>query len=132
MTYYGDTTLRLCVLVCNFTKGEYADNITGTCLSLCSLGTFGVNSTAAPVCQKSCPPNSYAFDNNRICMLNCGTNYFGDPITGKCYNSSMNCSAGYYGNIVDNLCVLPLYCQTVGLLHYYADNATKRCIPKCT
>lgn len=132
MTYYGDTTLRLCVLVCNLTRGEYADNITGTCTSFCSLGTFGVNSTAAPVCQKSCPPNSYALDTNRVCMFNCGTGFFGDPITGKCYNSSMNCSAGYYGDALSNMCVLPLYCPTVALLHYYADNATKRCISKCT
>lgn len=65
-------------------------------------------------------------------MDNCGTGFFGDPITGKCYNSSYNCSAGYFGNTVSNMCVQPQYCQTVNTLHYYADNATKMCIPKCT
>lgn len=44
----------------------------------------------------------------------------------------MNCSNGYYGNTVSNLCVLPADCQTVGGLHYYADNTTKKCIQKCT
>ena len=44
----------------------------------------------------------------------------------------MNCSNGYYGNTDSNLCVLPANCQTIGGLHYYADNATKRCIQKCT
>lgn len=65
-------------------------------------------------------------------MANCGAGFFGDPITGKCYNSSINCSAGYFGNTANNMCVLPQFCQTVGGLHYYADDATKMCIPKCT
>jgi hypothetical protein len=33
---------------------------------------------------------------------------------------------------VTNMCVTPTYCQTVAGLHYYADNKTKMCIPKCT
>jgi hypothetical protein len=65
-------------------------------------------------------------------MQDCGAGYFGDPITGKCFNSSLNCSFGYYGNTQTNLCVLPLYCQTISSLHYYADDSTKMCLPKCT
>ena len=104
--------------------------MTGLCTSLCSLGFYGVNNSFAPVCQRNCPPNSYAIDTIRVCMLNCGTGYFGDPLTGKCYNSSLNCSAGYYGDGINNICVLPVNCPTV-TNHYYADNLTKMCIPKC-
>ena len=61
-------------------------------------------------------------------MANCGTGFFGDPVTLKCYDSAMNCSYGYYGNTVSNMCVEPQNCQTVGSHHYYADNDTKMCI----
>lgn len=131
LTYYGDYTLNLCVLTCNFTNLYYADNYTGTCTQLCTLGTFGVNGTS-PICQDSCPANSYALDSNRICVSNCGSGFFGDPLTGKCYNSSLNCSTGYYGNSVSNMCVLPQYCQVVSGHQFYADNTTKMCISKCT
>lgn len=131
-TYYGDPSSNLCVQQCNFTNNLYADNITGNCTTKCTLGTFGVNDTIGPICQNFCPNGSYALDTTRICVLNCGTGNFGDPLTGRCYNSSLNCSDGYFGNTVSNLCVLPLYCQNVLGLHYYADNTTKMCIPKCT
>ena len=42
----------------------------------------------------------------------------------------MNCSDGYYGNTVSNMCVLPINCQTVGT-HYFAQNSTKTCVQKC-
>jgi hypothetical protein len=132
LTYYGDLVTHLCVLACDFaSRKEYADNATLQCTSLCSLGTFGVNSTTGPICQYQCPANSYALDSIRVCMANCGSGFFGDPVTNKCYSSSLSCSAGYYGNTVSNMCVKPSNCQTVGT-HYYADNTTKMCIVKCT
>lgn len=130
-TYYGDPGTNLCVLTCNFALLLYADNNTQQCTTFCTLGTFGVNSSSTPICQKTCPANSYALDSTRTCVANCGSGFFGDPITGKCYSSSFNCSDGYYGNTVTNMCVLPANCQTISL-HYYADNTTKLCIAKCT
>lgn len=104
-TYYGNPVTNLCVLQCDFSLLQYADNKTGNCTTMCSLGTFGVNSTVGPVCQSTCPPNSFALDSNRVCMLNCGANFFGDPLTGKCYNSSLSCSPGYFGNNDTQMCV---------------------------
>ena len=99
-------------------------------MTLCTEGTFGVNLTSMPMCELECPPNSYAKDTNRLCMANCLAGYFGDPITNKCYNSSLNCSDGYFGNTAPNMCVQPQDCQTIGN-HYYADNDTKMCVQKC-
>ena len=47
--YYGDIDTNLCVAVWDFSVDpkHYADNITGNCETLCTLGTFGVNSSAA-------------------------------------------------------------------------------------
>ena len=75
----------MCKLSCNLATGHYADNTTGTCVTLCTEGTFGVNLTSMPMCELECPPNSYAKDTNRLCMANCLAGYFGDPITNKCY-----------------------------------------------
>ena len=131
LTYYGDSNSNLCVLACDFsTNVEYADNATMQCTTLCTYGTFGVNSTTGPICQNDCPANSYALDSNRVCMANCGVGFFGDPLTHQCYNDSLNCSTGYYGNTVTHMCVLPNDCQT-GAEHFYADNDTKMCIPTC-
>lgn len=45
--YYGDSDTNLCVQKCNFATLHYADNQTGNCETLCTLGTFGVNATSA-------------------------------------------------------------------------------------
>lgn len=91
---------------------------------------YGVNSSTSPVCQYECPSGQYAKDGIRICVLDCGTGFFGDPITRKCYSDPLLCSNGYYGNSVTNLCVLPVDCQTVGT-HYFAQNSTKTCVSQC-
>jgi len=91
-----------------------------------------VNSTSAPICQKTCPPNSYALDTTSVCIDNCGIGFFGDPLTGRCYNNSLNCSEGYYGNDVIHMCVVPTSCQTPGSTYSYADNVTKMCIKNCS
>lgn len=107
ITYYGDLGTHLCVQQCNFTLGLYADNATFQCTLLCTNGTYGVNSTIGPICQKECPQNSYALESNRVCMANCGAGFFGDPLTGHCYDSPLNCSDGFYGNTVTHMCVVP-------------------------
>lgn len=43
--YYGDTVSHLCVQICDFSTLHYADNETGTCVTLCSPGTYGVNAS---------------------------------------------------------------------------------------
>lgn len=132
--YYGDKVSRLCVRICNFTTYHYADNITGNCETLCTLGTFGVNASAydgIPSCEEDCPPGSFARDTDRICVANCGPGLYGDPVTRKCYSNPFNCSEGYFANSVSNLCVLPADCQTVSLRHYFAQNSTKTCVSKC-
>ena len=94
------------------------------CETLCTLGTFGVNATASdhvPSCEYDCPVNSYARDSDRICVADCESGLYGDPIKGKCYSNPFDCSDGYYANSVNNLCVLPADCQTVGT-HYFAQN----------
>ena len=45
---YGDDDLNMCLYNCSGSK--YADNSTGNCETLCTLGTFGVNSTTDPRC----------------------------------------------------------------------------------
>jgi len=97
----------------------------------CSTGTYGVNSTTQPICQKQCPTGSFAKDGIQVCVSDCGAGFYGDSVTGKCYSDPNNCASGYYGNSVSHLCVLPSNCQTVTLVHYFAQNSTKTCVNVC-
>ena len=130
---WGDSASHLCEPVCDFTTFHYADNQTGNCETLCTLGTFGVNSSTAdpvPSCEYECPEGSYARDSDRICVADCGPGLYGDPITRVCHSDPMDCFDGYYANSVSHLCELPDDCQTV-TTHYFANNGTKTCIDKC-
>lgn len=100
---------------------------------MCTLGTFGVNSSALdsiPSCEEDCPPGSFARDSDRICVADCGAGLYGDPILRKCVSDPFACSEGYYANSVAHLCSLPADCQTV-TTHYFAQNSTKTCVVKC-
>lgn len=90
-----------------------------------------MNDTVKPICQKECPSNSYAKDGIQKCVTDCGPSYYGDPITRKCYSDPNKCSTGYYANSVSHLCVLPVNCQTVSTVHYFAQNSTKTCVNQC-
>ena len=74
-----------------------------------------------PTCEKDCPVNSYAKDSIRKCVANCGSGFYGDPITGKCYSDPFDCSDGYYANSISNLCVLAVNCKTVDT-DYFGQN----------
>jgi hypothetical protein len=128
--YYGDWTLNQCVQFCSNATIKYADNITGNCESVCTSPMYGMNSSSAPVCMYQCPTGSFAKDGIRICVLNCGVGFYGDPVTRKCYSDPLLCSDGYYANSITNLCVLPIACQTVAT-HYFAQNLTKTCVSQC-
>lgn len=83
-----------------------------------------MNATATdhvPSCEYDCPVDSYARDSDRICVADCESGLYGDPIKGKCYSDPFDCSDGYYANSVSNLCVLPENCQTVST-HFFAQN----------
>ena len=141
---FGDYTLRLCVVRCDFSLFFYADRFNNVCTKYCRIGTYGVNSSTFSSCEVTCPSGSYALNQSvidsgtsaveilRVCMLNCGTGFFGDLLTGNCYSSALSCSDGYFGNTVSNMCVIPSDCQTPsGVNHYYAHNTTKMCVQKC-
>ena len=130
--YYGDWALNLCVQNCSNATVRYADNITGNCEPICTAPTWGTNSSTSPRCENQCPSGSFAKEGIRICVLDCGTGFYGDPVTRKCYSDPKNCSEGYYGNSVSNLCVLPVNCQSdANGKQFFAQNSTKTCVSQC-
>ena len=110
---YADNITKQCVVWCerswyalNITTNEgvcslycpgdlWADNTTLQCEPVCTNFTYGVNYTLNwvahgysyteyGICQSECPEGQFARDGDNLCVANCGSNLWGDPINRTC------------------------------------------------
>lgn len=109
---YADSNINTCVQICNNAIPEFADPSTHRCVTQCpavpSLYGDFLGVTSIPFCVPACSfSGNFTLNSTRLCVTNCPSPFFADPVTGDCAT----------------------YCQPNSNL--YADDSTRTCIGLC-
>lgn len=155
---YRQNTTHRCVRNCIYDLNEYADDLTGFCVSRCSVDTWADPTTRK--CVPKCPdqPLMYSSNASQKCESTCPVPWYGDNETlscvVKCPSNSLSfeakrlcvryCPIGYFAYTQAAFCVEtcpePFYgdpstrtcvleCPLIQLL--YAENSTRQCVKRC-
>ena len=132
---YADSHLNLCVQKCSQSIPEYADDSTQCCVTVCPAipSLYGENLTAGPKCVPFCQTAGYyTLNTSRLCVTNCPSPYFAEPISRDC-TEHCQINYNYYADNLTRTCSSGCPNVTVlGSLSYtYADDSTKRCVFQC-
>lgn len=104
-----------------------------TCPSIPSLYGDFINSTNIPICVPSCTYNgNFTLNTTRLCVTNCPSPFFADPITGDCATYCQSNSSLYADNLT-RTCSTSCPNVTINNVSYitYADPSTMRCVFTC-
>lgn len=111
----------------------YADPVTLTCVSNCSLYSQRYIYEANRSCVSNCKDvNLFANDYTRTCVtsFNCQSGFWGLISTGVCVDVCPN-TPDMFGDIVTKTCVQTCPNETTGSENYYADFSTRECVKVC-
>jgi len=97
----------MCVASCPISPITFADKTIGSCISVCSNGSFGYLPTRT--CETTCPDNLFADHLTRRCVSKC------DPLL------------GYYGDAALTIPACVKICSNTS----YADAYTQTCVGSC-
>lgn len=98
--------------------GNTASNVTRTCISNCTNGTYAQNGGCFP----NCTSGSYADPLTNICSGSCSSpSYYASPLTNTCVQQ---CPPGYY--------ISSGFCSTTCSDSFFADNVTWSCTLNCS
>jgi hypothetical protein len=119
------------VAVCNATIPEFADSSSHSCVTVCpSIPSFyGELQGGGPVCTPACVNSGYyTLNTTRLCVTNCPSPFFADPITRDCA-FSCQVNQNLYADNVSRTCASA--CPNVSGIPTYAEDSTKTCVWKC-
>ena len=128
---YAENISRTCASDCTLggnnshvTPTAFADINSNICISTCPYGWFGNNDTLA--CTQQCPYNTYADNYTRMCLALCpGTErLYADISTSKCVST---CPTNSFGNSVNWTCITSCPPSVFG----YQLDLGNLCIPEC-
>lgn len=125
--YYGNPSSLSCVIPTGCPNNTYADNVTVTCVSVCS-GSFADPTTQT--CVYKCPIVNttvyYADPNSRMCATTCSNSTYINLIKNIENQTCVSvCMPGLFMDPFSSSCLAS--CTN----NYYADNSTRLCVSVC-